>query len=46
MAPLEDLLVRKALAHGQDMETIVKAVLGRDGDHTCEGPDIEPDTVP
>ena len=28
MAPLDDLLVRKALAHGQDMETIVKAVWG------------------
>ena len=28
MAPLEDPLVRKALAHGQDMETIVKAVWG------------------
>ena len=28
MDPLEDLLVRKALAHGQDMETIVKAVWG------------------
>ena len=28
MAPLEDLLVRQALAHGQDMETIVKAVWG------------------
>ena len=28
MAPLEDLLVRKALAHGADMRSIVKAVWG------------------
>ena len=28
MAPLEDLLVRKALAHGADMWTIVRAVWG------------------
>ena len=28
MAPMEDLLVRKALAHGADMRSIVKAVWG------------------
>mgnify|MGYP001278875684 CR=1 FL=1 len=28
MAPLEDLLVRKSLAHGADMKSIVKAVWG------------------
>ena len=34
MAPLEDLLVRKALAHGQDMETIVKAIWGATATHS------------
>ena len=34
MAPLEDLLVRKALAHGQDMETIVKAIWGSTATHS------------
>ena len=33
MAPLEDLHVRKALAHGQDMESIVRAVWGRTATH-------------
>ena len=33
MAPLEDLLVRKALAHGQDMEKIVSAVWGPSATH-------------
>ena len=28
MAPLEDLLVRKALAHGTDMESTIKAIWG------------------
>ena len=34
MDPLEDLLVRKALAHGQDMETIVKAIWGATATHS------------
>ena len=34
MAPLEDLLVRKALAHGQDMQTIVKAIWGSTATHS------------
>ena len=34
MAPLEDLLVRKALAHGMDMETIVKAIWGATATHS------------
>ena len=34
MAPLEDLLVRKALAHGQDMQTIVKAIWGATATHS------------
>jgi ABC-type transport system substrate-binding protein len=29
IAPMEDLLVRKALAHGNDMETVIKGVYGR-----------------
>ena len=33
MAPLEDSFVRKALAHGQDMESIVRAVWGRTATH-------------
>ena len=33
MAPLEDLLVRKALAHGQDMEKIVSAIWGPTATH-------------
>ena len=33
MAPLEDLLVRKALAHGQDMESIVSAIWGPTATH-------------
>ena len=33
MAPLNDLYVRKALAHGQDMESIVRAVWGRTATH-------------
>ena len=32
MAPLEDLQVRRALAHGADMRSIVKAVWGPTGD--------------
>ena len=39
-APLEDLLVRKALTHAVDMEKIVSAVWGAHGD-PCEGCDIE-----
>ncbi len=51
MAPLEDLLVRKALAHGQDMETIVKAVWGSTATRAkglisslipCHNPDSDP----
>ena len=45
MAPLEDLLVRKALAHGVDMEKIVRGRLGPYGD-PCEGHHIEPDPMP
>ena len=33
MAPLEDPLVRKALAHGQDMAAIVKSIWGRSERH-------------
>ncbi len=33
MAPLEDLLVRRALAHGQDMESIVPAIWGPTATH-------------
>ena len=33
MLPLDDLLVRKALAHGQDMERIVRAVWGPTATH-------------
>ena len=33
MAPLDDPYIRKALAHGQDMESIVRAVWGRAGTH-------------
>ena len=48
MAPLEDLLVRKALAHGVDMESIVGAVWGPTATHAkdvisslipCHNPD-------
>ena len=50
MAPLEDLLVRKALAHGADMESIVRAVWGRTATHAkglasspmaCHDPDAD-----
>ena len=33
MSPLEDPLVRKALAHSQDMESIVRAVWGPTATH-------------
>ena len=48
LAPLEDLLVRKALAHGADMPSIVKAVWGDSSAHAtglispqipCHNPD-------
>ena len=48
--PLEDLLVRKALAHSQDMEEIVKAVWGSTAVHAkglisphvpCHNPDAD-----
>ena len=48
MEPLEDLLVRKALAHGADMKSIVKAVWGQTEDQAtglispqipCHNPD-------
>ena len=48
LVPLEDLLVRKALAHGADMKSIVKAVWGVTEDHAtglisplipCHNPD-------
>ena len=45
MAPLDDLLVRKALAHGQDMEKHRQRHLGPHRD-PCQGSDIEPDPVP
>ena len=50
MAPLEDLLVRKALAHGVDMRSIAKAVWGVTGDFAtglisplipCHNPDAQ-----
>ena len=50
MAPLEDLLVRKALAHGVDMEKIVGAVWGPTATHAkgitsslipCHNPDAD-----
>ena len=50
MAPLEDLLVRKALAHGQDMESIVSAIWGPTATHAkgltsshvpCHNPDAD-----
>jgi len=49
LAPLDDLFVRKALAHGVDMSTIIKAVLGAQDDATpgpitkflaCNDPDF------
>ena len=49
-APLEDLLVRKALAHGQDMESIVSAIWGPTATHAkgltsslipCHDPDAD-----
>ena len=45
MDPLEDLLVRKALAHGQDMETIVKAIWGSTATHS-KGLISDADPVP
>ena len=51
MAPLEDLLVRKALAHGQDMEAIVNSIWGPTAVHAkglitnhmpCHNPDADP----
>ena len=48
-APLEDLLVRKALAHGQDMRSIVRTVWGPTATHAkgvvsspmaCHDPDV------
>ena len=50
MAPLEDLLVRKALAHGVDMESVVSAVWGPTATHAkglassrmrCHDPDAD-----
>ena len=50
MAPLEDLQVRRALAHGADMRSIVRAVWGPAGDFAtglispfipCHDPDAE-----
>ena len=50
MAPLDDLLVRKALAHGQDMESIVSAIWGPTATHAkglisslvpCHDPDAD-----
>ncbi len=50
MAPLEDLLVRKALAHGQDMESVVSAIWGPTATHAkgltpslmpCHDPDAD-----
>ena len=50
-APLEDLSVRKALAHGVDMESIIRAVWGPTATHAkglisslvpCHDPDADP----
>ena len=51
LAPMEDLLVRKALAHGQDMEGVVSAIWGPTATHAkglisslvpCHNPDADP----